>query len=73
MGSASTKAARKMALKLTPGVNFINVLCTAFALVDRKSVKNTVKSLVSFMLLRSMSIKVVRRMVLKLTPGVMLG
>jgi hypothetical protein len=32
----------------TPGVNFINVLCTAFALVDPESVKNTVKSSVSF-------------------------
>ncbi len=30
-----------------PGVNFINVLRTAFALVDPKSVKNTVKSSVS--------------------------
>jgi len=30
------------------GVNFINILCTAFALVDPKSVKNTVKSSVSF-------------------------
>jgi len=32
----------------TEGVNFINVLCTAFALVDPKSVKNTVKLSVSF-------------------------
>ncbi len=30
------------------GVNFINVLCTAFGLVDPKSVKNTAKSSVSF-------------------------
>jgi hypothetical protein len=30
------------------GVNFINVLRTAFALVESKSVKNTVKSSVSF-------------------------
>jgi len=28
----------------TPGVNFINILCTAFTLVDPKRVKNTVKS-----------------------------
>jgi hypothetical protein len=27
-----------------PGVNFINILCTTFTLVDAKSVKNTVKS-----------------------------
>jgi len=30
-----------------PGVHFINVICTAFALVDPESVKNTVKSSVS--------------------------
>jgi len=29
---------------LIPGVNFINILRTAFTLVDPKSVKNTVKS-----------------------------
>jgi len=33
---------------MPPGVNFINVSSTAFALVDPKSVKNTVKSSVSF-------------------------
>jgi hypothetical protein len=32
----------------TSGVNFTNILRTAFALVDPKSVKNTVKSSVSF-------------------------
>jgi len=31
------------------GVNFINVLCTAFALLDPKRVKNTGKSPVSFL------------------------
>jgi len=35
-------------VKLTPGVNFINVLRTVFTLVDPESVKNTVKSSVSF-------------------------
>ncbi len=33
---------------LRPGVNFINILRTAFALLDPKSVKSTVKSPVSF-------------------------
>jgi len=33
---------------LRSGVNFLNVLRTAFALVDPESVKNTVKSSVSF-------------------------
>ncbi len=31
-----------------PSFNFINVLCLAFTLVDPESVKNTVKSSVSF-------------------------
>ena len=35
-------------MKLTPGLNFINILRTAFTLVDPKSVKNTLKSSVSF-------------------------
>jgi len=35
-------------MKLTPRVDFTNVLRTAFTLVDPESVKNTVKSLVSF-------------------------
>ncbi len=42
------KFACKMLMKLTPGVYFINILCTAFALVDPESVKITVKSSVSF-------------------------
>ncbi len=33
------KVAYKMLMKLTPGVNFINVLCTAFTCADPKSVK----------------------------------
>jgi len=33
---------------LTSSVNFINILCTAFALIDPESVKNTVKSSVFF-------------------------
>ncbi len=51
------------------GVNFINVLRTAFALVDPESVKNTVRSSVSFTLLGSMSVKAVRRTLMKLSPG----
>jgi len=42
------KCSHKMLMKLTPGLNFINVLRTAFTLVDPKSVKNTVKSSVFF-------------------------
>jgi len=39
---------RKSCSKSTPGVNFTNFLRTAFTLVDPKSIKNTVKSSVSF-------------------------
>jgi len=52
-------------VKLTPGVNFTNVLCTAFTLVDPESVKNTVMSSLSFY---SASVKAVRRMLMKLSP-----
>jgi hypothetical protein len=38
------KAAHEMLMKMRPGINFINVLITAFTLVDPKGVKNTVKS-----------------------------
>ncbi len=44
LGSTGAKAALVLLMKLTPGFNFINVLRTAFTLVDPKSVKNTVKS-----------------------------
>jgi len=38
-GSESQKAAHNMLMKLTPGVNFINILQTAFTLADPKSAK----------------------------------
>ncbi len=38
----------KMFMMFSPGVNFTNILRAAFTLVDPKSVKNTVKSSVSF-------------------------
>jgi len=47
-GCVQAKAAQRMLMKLTPGVNFTNILRTAFMLVDPKSVKNAVKSSVSF-------------------------
>ena len=52
-----------------PGVNFINVLHTAFTLVDPESVKKIDNLTVFFMLLGSPSIKAVRRMLMKSTPG----
>ncbi len=54
-----------------PGVNFINVLRSAFMLIDPESKKNTVKSTVPFYLLSgSAGIKAVCRMLMKLTTGV---
>jgi hypothetical protein len=46
LGSTGAKAAHRTLMKLTQGVNFINVLCKAFTLLDPKSAKLTVKSLV---------------------------
>jgi len=44
------KGARKMLMKLTPGINFTNILLVAFIRKDPKSKKNTAKLLVSFVL-----------------------
>ncbi len=38
-GSGGSKAAHKLLMKLTPGLNFINVLCTAFTHVDPECTK----------------------------------
>jgi len=51
-------------------VNFINILCTAFALVDPENVKNTVKSSVSFYAFGIYERKSLRRMLMKWTPDV---
>jgi hypothetical protein len=60
-----------MFMKLTPGVNFVNVLCTAFMLSDPKSVKDTDDLTVFFMLLGSgsTSVKAVCRTLMKLPQG----
>jgi len=55
------------------GLNFINVLHTAFTLTDPKSVKKTLKLSIFFMLLGSTSVKAVRRMLMKLSPGLFLS
>jgi len=56
-----------MLIKLTPGVNFINIIHTAFTRADPKSVKKTV---IFFTLLGSTSIKAVLRMLMKLTAAI---
>ncbi len=47
-GSCSVSKAFRVDVEWQTGVNFINVLYTAFTLVDPESVKNTVKSSVTF-------------------------
>jgi len=69
LGSVWVKAAHKMLVKSTPGLNFINVLLTAFTLPDPKSIKKTVKLSIFFTLLGSTSVKAVRRTLMKLSPG----
>jgi len=54
---------------LPSGVNFINVLHTAFMLADPKSVKKIDNLTVFFTLLGSTSAKAVRRTLMKLIPG----
>jgi len=56
-------------LTLQPSVNFINVLCTAFALVDPKSVRTQSSHQYLLTLFGSMSVKAVYRMLMKSTPG----
>ncbi len=59
----------KMLMKLTPGVDFINVLHTAFTLVDPKSIKRYWRLDWVLTLSGSTSSKDVRRMLIKVTPG----
>jgi len=63
------KKCSKLWVKLTPGVNFINILIKAFKQADHKSAKNTVKLSVSFTLLGSAHIKAACKMLVKLAPG----
>ena len=62
-----------MMVKLTPVVNFINVLRAAFTPADPKSAKKTVKLSSFFPLLGSAGVKASRRMLVKLTPGDLAG
>ncbi len=58
-----------MLMTLTPGVDFINALHTAFALVDPKSVRTQSSCQYLLKLLGSTSVKAVRRTLMKSTPG----
>ena len=61
---------RDLSVSCKSGVNFTNVLWAAFALVDPKSAKKTVKLSSFFALLGSAHVKAARRMLVKLTPGI---
>jgi len=69
-GSVSVKVVHKVLVKSTPGLNFINILRTAFTLVDPKSItKIQLSHKYLFTLLGSASVKAVRRTLMKLSPG----
>jgi len=63
MGSAGVKGGHKMLMKLTPGINFTNILCTPLKR------KNTVKRQLFLTHLGCASVKYVCKMLMKLTPG----
>ncbi len=58
-----------MLVKLTTGLNFINILSTTFTRADPKSIKKTVKLSIFITLSGSMSVKAAHKMLVKLTPG----
>jgi len=60
------KCSNKMLMKLTPGVNFINILNAASMFKDPKSAKKTDSLIVFFALLGSECIKTVFKMLVKL-------
>jgi len=68
LGSTRAKAVHRMLMKLTPGLNFINVLRTAFTLVDTERVIIQSNPQYLFMHLGSTCAKAVRRTLVKLTP-----
>ncbi len=59
----------KSFIRLTPALNFANILRTAFTDADPKSVKKTVNWSIFFILLGSRSVKAARKTLVKLTPG----
>jgi len=66
LGSACVKAEHRMLMKLSPGVNFINVLQAVFTGTDPKSAKKTDKSTVFFVLLGSVRVKASNKRQVKL-------
>ena len=68
-GSVHVKPSCRMLMKLTPGLNFINIQHTAFTLTDSKRVKIQSSCQSFFMLSGSTNVKAVHKMLMKLTPG----
>jgi hypothetical protein len=60
-GFLHIKAERRTLMKLSPGVNFTNILRAAFTQEDSKSAKDIDVLTVFFAILRSASVKVVRK------------
>ncbi len=56
-----------------PGVNFINILCTAFTCADPKSIRTKSRCQYLFTLLGSASVKAVHRTLMKLSPALPTG
>jgi len=70
LGSAFVKAAHRTFMKLTPGVNFINIFCTAFVPAGPKSIKRHWQNNWNFKLLGSAWVKALCRTLMKLTPAI---
>jgi hypothetical protein len=71
LGSLREKAACKMLIKLTLGVNFTNILQAASILIDSKRKKNTVKPSSFFWRFWDLCLKKLHvKMLVKLTPVV---
>jgi len=63
------KAAQRMLMKLTPGVNFTNMFTCSFCTCQSQKRKKTDDLTVFFMLLGSAHVKAAQRMSMKSTPG----
>jgi len=64
------KAAGKMLVKSTPGVNFTNILRAAYMLIDLKSMKIQLSHQYLFTLFGSVCVKAARKMLVKSSPYV---
>jgi len=67
--SSHVKAAHKMLVKLTPGVDLTNILLAAFTCKDPKSAKRKSSHQCLLAILGSLHEKVARKMLVKSTLG----